>query len=385
MARAANERISGQSCAASALSATRDGMMVGLTSGMVGKRLNDALYKFVERELIAPTNSPCYFDFLHMRCEPSAMCNLEYQKGDITPAQACRLIPPESRAAVSAYDKDAPAACTWNSQQWRCEQGGACHPEVWRWVHRGLQRHFFVLRRLISLGTVALFTANAAACQSLRIHATAAGKRANAMLVRLAHQLRLRERIRALMRTTRETLGKTLSSAKNRLSHTLVPKTTAAFKMGLAYAKDSLKKVKIGLTHAKNSLSRPLRSFNLAKFKAALVARHWGKAKADAQATLDDDEILEYDDEMLVFGRCDWTKVRAAVHAALYNASTHSQAALKTAALVLDSETVWQRISRFDTSLSLAITRSLSLSLSLARARSLFHTHTHLSHCKCLN
>jgi hypothetical protein len=243
-------------------------------------------------------------------------------------------------------------------------------------VHRGLQRRFFVLRRIVSLVTVALFTANAAACQSLLIQATAAGKRSNAMLVRLAHQLRIRERIRALVRTTRETLGKTLSFSKNRLSHTLVPKTTAAFKMGLAYAKDSLKRVTIGLTHAKNSLSRPLRSFNLAIFKAALVARHWGKAKADAEATLDDDEILEYDDEMLVFGRCDWTTVKAAVQAALYNASTQSQAALKTAAFVLDSETVWQRISRFDTSLSLAHSLSLSLSLSRARALSLAHTHT---------
>ena len=99
--------------------------MVGLTAGVVGKRLQRAVMKFVEHELVAPTNSSCYFDFLKMRCEPSAMCNTDYKSGDMTPGQTCRLIPPEVRAVASTSNAPAwsgtggASSCRWNRAQYK--------------------------------------------------------------------------------------------------------------------------------------------------------------------------------------------------------------------------------------------------------------------------
>ena len=93
MVRVMDDQARGHSCSVS-LSATREGMMVGLTTGVVGKRLKRAVRKFVERELVAPTNSTCYFDPWRMRCEPSSMCTMnseESDQPDFALGHTCRL------------------------------------------------------------------------------------------------------------------------------------------------------------------------------------------------------------------------------------------------------------------------------------------------------
>jgi len=185
-ARAPNEPIHGQPCSAS-LSATREGMMVDLTSGALGKRLDRAVLAFVMRELVAPSNATCYFDFLPMRCEPSAMCHLDYQKGDMTPNQACRLITVQKLSAVEKVSAD--RACRWNSSRLRCENAGVCHSEVWRWVRRELQRRTWFVKRLSKLYLVTTYKTSLAAFKMVETMGLAAAKRTRVLVAAVAKDL----------------------------------------------------------------------------------------------------------------------------------------------------------------------------------------------------
>ena len=145
--------------------------MIGLTSGVIGKRLNGALLKFVERELVAPTNTTCYFNVANLRCEPSSSCHMDYQAGDLTPSQACRLI---STPIIEPYS--GVQACSWNSRLLRCDQQGVCHPDVWRWARRGLRRYRWRAHKLYSLCRATLHAAGLSYTRALGINGVAAGK-----------------------------------------------------------------------------------------------------------------------------------------------------------------------------------------------------------------
>ena len=113
-----------------------------MTSGRWGKRLHRAVLKFVELELLAPSNSSCYFDVTRVRCEPSTICTMDYQRGDVTPHQACRLIsqPPMKSTTPS---------CSWNTKGMRCDAVGACRPEIWRWALHSLRRKVALLHKAL--------------------------------------------------------------------------------------------------------------------------------------------------------------------------------------------------------------------------------------------
>ena len=113
-----------------------------MTSGRWGKRLHRAVLKFVELELLAPSNSSCYFDVTRVRCEPSTICTMDYQRGDVTPHQACRLIsqPPMKSTTPS---------CSWNAKRMRCDAVGACRPEIWRWALHSLRRKVALLHKAL--------------------------------------------------------------------------------------------------------------------------------------------------------------------------------------------------------------------------------------------
>ncbi len=143
--RSLGERSGSAACSDAALGATREGMIITLSKGVLGKRLQRAVLKFVKQHLLAPANSSCFFNILQMRCEPSAMCHMDHQKGDLTPWQSCRLI-------SKAESTEPGAPCRWDSAQLRCEQRGVCRPDVWRWARRGLRRR--VLRGLLWAGRV---------------------------------------------------------------------------------------------------------------------------------------------------------------------------------------------------------------------------------------
>ena len=113
-----------------------------MTSGRLGKRLHRAVLKFVELELLAPSNSSCYFDVTRVRCEPSTMCTMDYQKGDLTPHQACRLISQPSMTSTTP-------SCSWNAKRMRCDAVGACRPEIWRWALHSLRRKVALLHKAL--------------------------------------------------------------------------------------------------------------------------------------------------------------------------------------------------------------------------------------------
>ena len=113
-----------------------------MTSGRWGKRLHRAVLKFVELELLAPSNSSCYFDVTRVRCEPSTICTMDYQRGDLTPHQACRLI---SQPPI----KSTTPSCSWNTKGMRCDAVGACRPEIWRWALHSLRRKVALLHKAL--------------------------------------------------------------------------------------------------------------------------------------------------------------------------------------------------------------------------------------------
>jgi len=189
--RAMDDQARERSCSVS-LSATREGMMVGLTTGVMGKRLKRAVRKFVERELVAPSNSTCYFDPWRVRCEPSTMCTLnseERDQPDFAHGHTCRLTSSQSSAPASL----APA-CSWDSNLLRCEQEGKCHPEVWRWAGREMKRRLWRARRLSSIFGAALYTSALAMVNTLRIKGHVAYKRLRTFAVALAEDTQIARR-----------------------------------------------------------------------------------------------------------------------------------------------------------------------------------------------
>lgn len=212
-------------------------MIVDLTSGPMGKKLDRAVLKFAKNELVAPSNDSCSFDFLQMRCEPSAMCNLDYQKGDMTPGQACRLISTMVPAKASAAPVK--TGCSWNNAQLRCENNGECHPEIWRWVRRELRRRTWFVRRLSKLYLVTMYTSSLTALKTVSIQARAAAKRARVVAAALAQDfslgmrrtLRLARQLLLKMKdpkSFREELQATVNPYTSRLAawhRTIVPMT----------------------------------------------------------------------------------------------------------------------------------------------------------------
>ena len=191
MVRVMDDQARGHSCSVS-LSATREGMMVGLTTGVVGKRLKRAVRKFVERELVAPTNSTCYFDPWRMRCEPSSMCTMnseESDQPDFALGHTCRLTSSPSSVPTSL----APA-CSWDSNLLRCEQEGKCHPEVWRWAGREARRRLWRARRLSSIFGAALYTSALAVVNTVRIKGHLPYKRLRTFAVALAEDAQIAQR-----------------------------------------------------------------------------------------------------------------------------------------------------------------------------------------------
>ena len=218
MVRAVDDRARGRSCSVS-LSATREGMMMDFqTKGVVGKRLYRAVLKFVERELVAPTNSTCYFDLARVRCEPSSMCSMDYQSWDVTPSRACRLI-----SSPSAEPTSVAPACSWNGRLLRCEQEGRCHPEVWRWAGRVTKRHVWRARRLSSICAISLYTSVFANVNTLRIKARAEYERLHTFAVALAEDVeiarrRLARSMQKLYADTKIAVEKHARSCRNRLA-----------------------------------------------------------------------------------------------------------------------------------------------------------------------